>query len=245
MSDVAQHNREIHENLDHWQRKPQLREAYAEFYRMIADRIADRLAGPVVECGSGIGNLKSVIPDAVTTDLFPNPWIDRVENVFALSMADNSVAALILFDVFHHLEYPGTALAEMRRVLAPRREGRAARASRRPARSDSSWIVPPRTVGAGRDDRVVGAGRLGPACGALLCCSRERLAAFPARGVQGESCRLAGPRGRLLSRTALVVVRRFSRPAALSAICAAAGPAGRAGLGGRAESRCFAHVGRP
>lgn len=119
MSDVAQHNREIHENLDHWQRKPQLREAYAEFYRMIADRIADRPAGPVVECGSGIGNLKSVIPDAVTTDLFPNPWIDRVENVFALSMADNSVAALILFDVFHHLEYPGTALAEMRRVLAP------------------------------------------------------------------------------------------------------------------------------
>ena len=119
MSDVAQHNREIHENLDHWQRKPQLREAYAEFYRMIADRIADRPAGPVVECGSGIGNLKSVIPDAVATDLFPNPWIDRVENVFALSMADNSVAALILFDVFHHLEYPGTALAEMRRVLAP------------------------------------------------------------------------------------------------------------------------------
>jgi len=119
MNEVAQHNTEIHENLEHWRRKPLLREVYAEFYRMIADRLADRPAGPVVECGSGIGNLKSVIPEAVTTDLFPNPWIDRVENVFALSMADNSVAALILFDVFHHLEYPGTALAEMRRVLAP------------------------------------------------------------------------------------------------------------------------------
>lgn len=119
MADVTQHDREIHENLAHWQRKPLLREVYAEFYRIIADRIAERPSGPVVECGSGIGNLKSVIPEAVTTDLFPNPWIDRVENVFALSMTDDSVAALILFDVFHHLEYPGTALAEMHRVLAP------------------------------------------------------------------------------------------------------------------------------
>ena len=119
MPDISQHNVEIHENLAHWQRKPLLREVYAGFYREIAARLEGRPEGPVVECGSGIGNLKSVIPDAITTDLFPNPWIDHTENVFALSFADNSVAALILFDVFHHLEYPGTALAEMHRVLKP------------------------------------------------------------------------------------------------------------------------------
>ncbi len=119
MTDIDQHNVEIHENLAHWRRKPLLREVYAGFYREIAARLDGRPEGPVVECGSGIGNLKSVIPEAVATDLFPNPWIDRTENVFALSFADNSVAALILFDVFHHLEYPGTALAEMHRVLKP------------------------------------------------------------------------------------------------------------------------------
>ncbi len=119
MTDITQHNVEIHENLACWQRKPLLREVYAEFYHEIAARLRGRPEGPVVECGSGIGNLKSVIPEAVTTDLFQNPWIDRTENVFALSFADNSVAALILFDVFHHLEYPGTALAEMHRVLKP------------------------------------------------------------------------------------------------------------------------------
>ncbi len=118
-ADISQHNSEIHENLAHWQRKPLLREVYAGFYREIAARLEGRPDGPVVECGSGIGNLKSVIPDCVTTDLFPNPWIDRTENVFALSCTDRSVAALILFDVFHHLEYPGTALAEMHRVLKP------------------------------------------------------------------------------------------------------------------------------
>jgi len=116
---ILQHNTEIHENLAHWQRKPLLREVYASFYREIATRLVGRPEGPVLECGSGIGNLKSVLPDCIATDLFPNPWIDRTENVFALSCADRSVAALILFDVFHHLEYPGTALVEMHRVLKP------------------------------------------------------------------------------------------------------------------------------
>jgi len=114
---ITQHNIEIQENRRHWERKPMLRAAYAEFYRAIARRLEGRPPGPVVECGSGIGNLKCVLPGCVTTDLFPNPWIDRTENLFALSFADGSVSALILFDVFHHLEYPGAALAEMQRVL--------------------------------------------------------------------------------------------------------------------------------
>jgi SAM-dependent methyltransferase len=55
----------------------------------------------------------------VTTDLFPNPWLDRRENAYRLSFADGSVSHLILFDVWHHLRYPGTALREFARVLAP------------------------------------------------------------------------------------------------------------------------------
>lgn len=115
--DIATHNVEIHQNRTHWLRKPMLRDAYAEFYRLIAQRLDGNPASTVVECGSGIGNLKSAIPFCVTTDLFPNPWIDRTENAYALSFADDSVSAVILFDVFHHLEHPGTALDEMRRVL--------------------------------------------------------------------------------------------------------------------------------
>lgn len=42
MSDITQHNIEIHENLAHWERKPLLREVYAGFYR----EIAARLGGP-------------------------------------------------------------------------------------------------------------------------------------------------------------------------------------------------------
>ncbi|MFT3830053.1 MAG: methyltransferase domain-containing protein [Opitutaceae bacterium] len=119
IADLDRHNVEIHENLAHWQRKPLLREVYGDFYRLIAERLSGCPTGPIVECGSGIGNLKGVIPAAVATDLFPNPWIDRTENVFRLSMANDSTAALILFDVFHHLEHPGTALRELWRVLRP------------------------------------------------------------------------------------------------------------------------------
>jgi len=66
-----------------------------------------------------MGNIKEVLPACITTDIFPNPWLDRVENAYALSFAAQSVSNLILFDVWHHLQYPGAALREFRRVLAP------------------------------------------------------------------------------------------------------------------------------
>jgi len=117
--DVDLHNAEIHENLRHWERKPALRREYARFYAEIANRLSGLPDGPVLECGSGIGNLKSVLPNAITSDLFPNPWLDRQENIFALTFAGNTVAGIVLFDVFHHLQYPGTALRELHRVLKP------------------------------------------------------------------------------------------------------------------------------
>jgi SAM-dependent methyltransferase len=117
--EVGQHNLEIHANAERWRRKPLLQEIYRGFYLEIARELRRDLPGETVEIGSGIGNLKAVVPDALATDLFPNPWLDRIENAYALSFADGSVANLILFDVWHHLQYPGTALAEFHRVLTP------------------------------------------------------------------------------------------------------------------------------
>jgi len=116
MDDIAEHQRQIEENLRYWQAKPVLREVYREFHRLIAGYLST-VAGETVEIGSGIGNIQEVIPCCVRTDLFPNPWIDRQENVYRLSMGDGSAANIILFDVFHHLEYPLDALEECGRVL--------------------------------------------------------------------------------------------------------------------------------
>jgi SAM-dependent methyltransferase len=116
--EIGQHNLEIQANAEHWRRKPLLQRIYRDFYVEIAKELRRDLAGQSVEIGSGIGNLKTVFPKALATDIFPNPWLDQVENAYALSFANESVANLILFDVWHHLQFPGTALAEFHRVLA-------------------------------------------------------------------------------------------------------------------------------
>jgi len=115
---IEQHNIEIYENRRHWENKPLLREVYAQFGREIANRVDRTQPGLIVELGSGMGNIKRHLPDCITTDVFPNPWLDRVENAYDLAFADGSVSNLILFDVWHHLEYPGTALREFGRVLS-------------------------------------------------------------------------------------------------------------------------------
>lgn len=116
---LKQHNTEIQQNLDHWNRKPVLRRIYHDFYQMIAEDVRNTPGSLCVELGSGIGNIRDVIPGCLRTDIFPNPWLDRVENAYALSFSDATVSTLILFDVFHHLAYPGTAMREWRRVLKP------------------------------------------------------------------------------------------------------------------------------
>lgn len=125
MSDVEairsldQHNVEIHENRLNWDRKPVLRKIYRGFHSQIRRWLCDDIDGATVELGSGLGQIKDVIPTCITTDVVPNPWLDRTENAYELSFANQSVANLIVFDVWHHLRYPGTALLEMWRVLAP------------------------------------------------------------------------------------------------------------------------------
>ena len=114
-----QHQREINENLAYWQTKPILQAIYRAFYGEIARHVRRDLAGAVVELGSGLSNLKTVLPDCVCTDIFPHPWLDQVENAYTLSFGAGTVSNLILFDVFHHLAYPGTALQEFQRVLTP------------------------------------------------------------------------------------------------------------------------------
>jgi SAM-dependent methyltransferase len=118
-TDISRHRIEMERNLDVWNSKPLLREIYNDFYQLILSYINKEISGRIVELGSGIGNLKSVIPEAIITDVDSKPWIDQIENAYSLSFPDQSVSNLILFDVFHHLEYPGSAIKEFYRVLEP------------------------------------------------------------------------------------------------------------------------------
>jgi len=107
----------INKNHELWNRKPLLQFAYKDLYRLISKQLSNLPEPKIVELGSGLGNIRDVLPNCIRTDLFPYPWIDQIENGYQLSFADESVSDLILSDVFHHLKYPGTALKELHRVL--------------------------------------------------------------------------------------------------------------------------------
>ena len=113
---IEQHLIEMRYNQAAWRQRPVLRKVYAHFYELILRALAP-VPGPTVELGSGIGTAKQFVPNCITTDIFPNPWLDQQENAYALTFPDASVSNLILLDVFHHLAYPGTALMELHRVL--------------------------------------------------------------------------------------------------------------------------------
>ena len=116
---LAQHQAEIERNLRAWEAKPLLKEIYVGFYRRILALIDPAIPGRIVEIGSGIGNLKTHLPAALATDLFPNPWLDLACDGYELPFKQGSLSHLVLFDVFHHLRAPNAFLREARRVLAP------------------------------------------------------------------------------------------------------------------------------
>jgi SAM-dependent methyltransferase len=117
---VGQHNTEIQANAQHWRRKPLLQKIYASFYQRIVGLIEPGIPGRIAEVGSGIGNLKTYVPQAIATDLFPNPWLDLACDGYELPFRAASLSHLVLFDVFHHLRAPNAFLKEARRVLSRR-----------------------------------------------------------------------------------------------------------------------------
>ncbi len=101
-----------------WNEKLLLREIYKEFYELIKNNLFIDSNGKIVELGSGIGKIKEVIQNCICTDRYDSNYVNHSENAYELSYMDSSVSNLILFDVFHHLQYPGDALKEFHRVLS-------------------------------------------------------------------------------------------------------------------------------
>ena len=116
-SSLSQHQNEIERNQRAWENKPLLRQIYSDFYYRILKLVDRSVTGRILEIGSGVGNLRAHLPEAISSDLFPNPWLDLVCDGYELPLRDRTVSNLILFDVFHHLRAPRVFLKEARRVL--------------------------------------------------------------------------------------------------------------------------------
>lgn len=101
-----------HKNV--WRKKPLLREIYFDWYRMIKK---DLVPGNTVELGSGTGNFKEFMPEVTTTDIDPQPWLDKVFDAHTMPFKSGSISNLVMIDVFHHLSDPIKFLHEAVRVL--------------------------------------------------------------------------------------------------------------------------------
>jgi SAM-dependent methyltransferase len=96
------------------QSKGLLRRWYLENYKWFQSRLN---GGTVLELGSGGGFLKEVIPSVITSDIMPIPGCDRRLSAENLPFPTNSVSAILLIDVLHHVKDVEAFFREAERTL--------------------------------------------------------------------------------------------------------------------------------
>ena len=101
-------------------RKRFLHRYYCEIYnRYLACISRAPVSGAIVELGSGGGFVKHVIPEIITSDTLPYQGVDRVVDATDMPFPDDSVRAICMTNVFHHIPNVEAFLREARRCLVP------------------------------------------------------------------------------------------------------------------------------
>jgi SAM-dependent methyltransferase len=99
--------------------RPLLKRNYDGWYRRLLEDAQSAPAGGVIlELGSGGSYLKSLEPAIVTSDVVPNV-ADQVVDARRLPFADESLRALLLTHVFHHIPDVDAFFREAQRALIP------------------------------------------------------------------------------------------------------------------------------
>ena len=97
-----------------------LRRLYRHYYSHY-DAVRGRATpgGPVIEIGSGGGFYREIRQGVVSLDIRPGADVDIVGSALALPFTSQSVSAVLLLNVLHHLPDPAAFFRECNRVLKP------------------------------------------------------------------------------------------------------------------------------
>lgn len=98
--------------------KPFLRSIYDEWYSLLAAALPPP-PGAVLELGSGAGYCSQFIPDAITSEVFPYPGVQMVVNAANLPFPPDSLRAIVMTNVLHHLPDVRAFFREASRCLRP------------------------------------------------------------------------------------------------------------------------------
>ncbi len=109
----------IVEHRRRWQSKPVIRELYHQYYMRI---VAACAPGPTLELGGGAGHSRDFIPNLISADILPAPWLDVVCDAQCMPFRNAVFSNIVLLDVLHHIPRPLAFLSDAARVL--RRGGR-------------------------------------------------------------------------------------------------------------------------
>lgn len=82
-------------------RKKFLRKIYIDWYEIVCSEL-DGTDGTILELGSGAGFLKEIIPYVITSEILEVPHVDVILDGLFLPF-ENSLSAIVMIDVFHHL----------------------------------------------------------------------------------------------------------------------------------------------
>lgn len=101
-------------------RKPALKLLYEESYTKILRCLEGSSAeGAVLELGSGGGFAKDYIKGIITSDLISYPCVDVILDGTSLPFADESLKAIFMINVLHHIRDAAAFFQEAARTLAP------------------------------------------------------------------------------------------------------------------------------
>jgi SAM-dependent methyltransferase len=101
--------------------KPFLRRLYTEWYERMIRLVpeAGTRPGDILELGSWGGFLKELLPECITSEVFPAPGVDRVLSAEELPFGDGALRAILMIDVLHHIPDVRIFFKEAQRTLVP------------------------------------------------------------------------------------------------------------------------------
>ena len=99
-------------------KKPFLRAVYSEWYQLLS-RSVPAGSGRVIELGSGSGFAGESVPGLISSEIFWLPDISLVFDGCALPFPDQSLKAILMTDVLHHIPTVRSFFAEASRCLVP------------------------------------------------------------------------------------------------------------------------------
>lgn len=85
----------------------------------MARQIGHKDRAHILELGSGSGCIKDILPAAITSDIYLAPGLDLACSAYQIPMPEDSLDAICMLNVFHHLERPKDFLHEASRCLRP------------------------------------------------------------------------------------------------------------------------------